>query len=253
MFKNYLLTLGGMFKESAIFAKESFKKQGLVMWSLVLLQIILGIPLLYLLKEYGFLALSNLQKTGYIFGFAIYLTIFFIMFKKVFKLISSNLNKSEITYPKAIRAMLALGIFNCTPLLALVICYSLAQIFPALTIFLKIGLNIFTALFYFAMSLSLASIVLWQDKNVFLAILKSIKTFFKKFAYTIILFAVVFFLATLVSYVFCTILYAFGLYFNFLDDNLVTSIHAIINVYSLYVIFGLYIGAQSSILKGENE
>ena len=44
--------------------------------------------------------------------------------------------------------------------------YSLAQFVPALGYFFKISLNIFTYLFYFAMSLSIAAIAKWQDKNI---------------------------------------------------------------------------------------
>lgn len=253
MFKNYLKELGGIIKNMFVFAKNTFKKQVLPIWGLILAQIILIIPILYFSKEIGFMNFSLLYKIISVVGFGIYLFLFFIMFKKIFNFASFALEKEEINNARIIKSLLIMGLLNCIPFLMLVILYNIAQLVPDLGIYLKIFLNFFTFLFYFAMSLSIGSIVLLKNKNIFYAIFHGLKTFFKKIHLAIIIFAIIFFLAAVVSYLSCTLIYAICIYFKYLNENLVNSIQAIINVYSLYVICGLYIASQTSLLKGENE
>ena len=124
---------------------------------------------------------------------------------------------------------------------------------PNLGYFFKISLNIFTYLFYFAMSLSIAAIAKWQDKNIFVAILKSVKLFFKKIGVVIPIFFLFFLIASLIVFLICALLYTIAIYFNYISENLVNAIHAVVNVYSLYIIAGLYIGAQAKILESCNE
>ena len=118
---------------------------------------------------------------------------------------------------------------------------------------MKTLLNISTYIFYFAMCLSISSIVLWQDRNVFVAIAKSIKMFFKKILYTVPVFLVLFLIASLVTFAICSIIYAVAIKMQVININLINSVHAIVNLYSLYVFAGLYIGAQVKILEGKNE
>ena len=253
MFKNYLLELKEIFSSAFQFTKENFKNYMVPIWFLLIGQMIFAIPSLYLIKQYGFINLSLGLKITSIVLFVLYLIFLFIMFKKVFKMVSIGLNKDEISNFKLINGLIALGLFNCTPIIVLCILYYLALVFPQFEQIFKIILNFFTFVFYFAMSLSISSIVKWQEKNVFIAILKSLKVFFKKFKYVVIVFFIIFSLATIISYVICTLIYAFGLYFNLLNMAMVNAIHAIVNICSLYVISTFYIGSQTAILKDENE
>ena len=253
MFKNYFINLGKILKNTFIFGKNTFKSHTLKIWLLIIFQVILAIPLLYFVKEIGFMNFSTAYKILSIVAFGVFLAIFFAMFKKVFNFASFGLEKENISNQRIIKSLLILGLLNCIPFLMLITLFSLAQIIPALGAYLKIFLNIFTFLFYFAMSLSIASIVLYRNKNVFISILKGLKIFFKKILLTLPIFALIFLLAAIISYLSSTLLYAIFIYFNYLNENLVNSIHAIMNVYSLYVICGLYIGSQVAFLKGENE
>ena len=253
MFKNYFIDFGNILKNAFIFAKNTFKNHYLSILLLILLQVILIIPLLYFNQQIGFVNFNMTFKILAIVGFIGFLSLFFIMFKKVFNLASFGLEKENISNFRILKALLLLGLLNCIPFLMLLILYSIAQIIPDYGIYLKIFLNIFTFFYYFAMSLSIASIVLYRNKNVFISILKGLKIFFKKILLTLPIFALIFLLAAIISYLSSTLLYAIFIYFNYLNENLVNSIHAIMNVYSLYVICGLYIGSQVAFLKGENE
>lgn len=253
MFKNYFISLGEIFKNTFVFAKNTFKNAMPLIWGLIILQMIIIIPILYFIKEIGFYELKNIYKIITIVGLGLYLFIFFQMFKKVFNLASLGLGKEIIKNNRIIKSLLILGILNCTPFLALIVFYSLSQFIPNLDTFLKTFLNVFTYFFYFAMSFSIASIVLWQDESIFFAIFKGLKIFFKKIIFAIPIIALMYLFAAIMSYLGSTILYAILIYFNYLNENLVNSIHAIMNVYSLYVICGLYIGYQVAILRGENE
>jgi hypothetical protein len=104
------------------------------------------------------------------------------------------------------------------------------------------------------MSLSLVSFVKWQDKNVFVAIFKSIKFFFKKLKITIPVFLTFFLLASIIVFGTTALAYALYLYiFNAPNENFVSALHAVANLYSLYVFAGLYVGAQVKIIEGANE
>lgn len=253
MLKNYFISLNDIFKNAFIFAKNTFKNNMPLIWGLIILQMIIIIPILYFVKEIGFFEFKSIYKILTIIAFGFFFFIFFQMFKKVFNLASFGLEKEKIKNSRIIKSLLVFGLLNCIPFLTLIVLYSLSQFILNSDIFLKIFLNIFTYFFYFSMSLSVASIVLWQDKNIFCAIFKGLKVFFKKILLIIPVILVVYLFAGIISYLGSTLLYAIFIYFNYLNENLVNSIHAIINVYSLYVICGFYIGYQVAILRGEND
>lgn len=253
MFKNYFISLGEIFKNTFVFAKNTFKNAMPLIWGLIVLQMIIIIPILYFIKEIGFYELKNIYKIITIVGLGLYLFIFFQMFKKVFNFSSFSLGKENISNCRIIKSLLILGLLNCTPFLTLIILYFLSQFIPNSDVFLKIFLNVFTYFFYFMMSFSIVSIVLWQDESIFFAIFKGLKIFFKKIIFAIPIIALMYLFAALISYLGSTLLYSIFIYSNYLNENLVNSIHAIMNVYSLYIICNLYIGFQVAFLKGENE
>ncbi|MBR3604466.1 MAG: hypothetical protein IKL52_00380 [Candidatus Gastranaerophilales bacterium] len=253
MLKNYFIELGNILKFSALFFAKNFKKENLIIWLLILFQLILAIPLLYFQKALGFGNYTLLWKILSVIGMGAFAVLFFFMFKKVFKLASLSVQKEKLSNTKIIKSLVILGILNCIPFLAFLLFYSLAQFVPTLGYFFKISLNIFTYLFYFAMSLSIAAIAKWQDKNIFVAILKSVKLFFKKIGVVIPIFFLFFLIASLIVFLICALLYTIAIYFNYISENLVNAIHAVVNVYSLYIIAGLYIGAQAKILESCNE
>lgn len=253
MVKNYFINLAKLFKDSAVFFVQNFKKYNLLILLLIFVQIFLAIPLLYFTKQFGFSEFPMVYKILSVIAGLLYFATFLFMYKKVFNLAALGLNKEKITNARIIKALLSLGILNCTPLLAFLICYSAALLIPNSAGIMKIVLNIFTYVFYFAMCLSVSSVVFWQDKNVFVAILKSVKVFFKKILYSVPIFSVLYLVATLVLFLFCSIIYTIAIKFGFINENLINSVHAVVNLYSLYVFAGFYIGAQVKLLEGNND
>ena len=253
MIKSYLYSLNNLFKEIGLFAKNNFKKYMLPIWFLIFTQILFGIPVLFVYKEIGFMNLSIGLKFVFIMMLGAFVYSFFLMFKEVYKMIADGLNLNKISNMKIIKSALVLTIFNIIPLVVFYICYYIASWIPSSEKVLKYIPGIFAMIFYFVMSLSLASIVKWQNKNVFVAILKSLKTFFVKIKYTLPLFLIIFILAVLITWVICTAIYAIFMFFNLLTYSLIDATHIIVNVCSLYIISGFYIGAQVLLLKDENE
>lgn len=253
MLKKYFIELGEIFRFSGLFFVKNFKKENLIIWLLILFQMALAIPLLYFQKALGFGNYDLLWKILSVLGMGGFAILFFFMFKKVFKLATKGLNKEKLPASRIIKALLILGIFNCVPFLAFLFFYSLAQFVPNLGYISKVCLNLFTYMFYFAMSLSIAAIAKWQDKNVVIAILKSIKLFFKKLGVVVPVFFIFFVIASAIVFLICALLYTIAIYFNYISEILVNSIHAVVNVYSLYIIAGLYIGAQVKILESYDD
>lgn len=253
MLKNFLIELGNIFKCAGVLYKETFKKQGLIIWLLILVQVLLFVPLSYFYRTIGFGEFSILQKTSFVLGIIAYLTAFFFMFKEVFNIASVGFKKEKITYKRTLLGLLIIGILNCLPVLLFAIMFALAKMFLNLAIVFKIILNIFSYLFYFALSMSLASIIKWDKDNVIVAIFKSIKVFFQKSGLTILTFGFYFVFAKILTFILCTIVYAIALYFNVLDEVLANVIQMAINLYSLYLVAGLYIGSQVKILGNEDE
>lgn len=253
MVKNFFIDFFEIFKFSGGLFKETFKKQGLIIWALIVLQIMLAIPLSYFYKTQGFMSLAVAHKVYFVIGAIVCLCAFFFMFKKVFDVASVGFKNEKISYLRTLYALLVTGVLNCLPLLVFILMFELAKLAPSATIVFKSLLNIFSYLFYFALSLSLASISKWNKDNVFVAIWKSIKVFFQKIGLVILTFAIYFILGKILTFIICTIFYAFTLYYNILDTVLVNTIQLVVNLYSLYLITGLYIGSQVKILGIENE
>lgn len=253
MLKNFLIELANIFKYAGALYKETFKKQGLIIWLLVLVQVLLLVPMSYFYRTIGFVDFSIWQKVSFVFGIIVYLIAFFFMFKQVFDITSIGFKKEKISYKRILLGLLIIGILNCLPVLLFTLLFALAKVFFNLAIVFKIILNIFSCLFYFALSMSLASIVKWDKDNVIVAIFKSVKVFFKKSGLTILTFAFYFIFARILTFLICTIIYAFALYFNVLDEVLANVIQISVNLYPLYLIAGLYIGSQIKILGIEDE
>ena len=162
-------------------------------------------------------------------------------------MVSDNLELPEISNVKIFTSFFALGLYNLIPLIVLYVCFCIAKFIPFSENILRFIPSIFTFVFYIAMSLSVVSIVKWQNENVFVAVFKSLKSFFKS-KYAFFVFLLVFLCATLISYLSCTLIYAICLYFNFVNPMFFDVVHAIVNVCSLYVIANFYIGSQITIL-----
>ncbi len=249
MFKNYLLELGNIFKNSGVIFVKNFRKNTLYIWLLALLQIILAIPILYFNNTIGFSVLLPLHKTFWIFSVLLYYILFFLMYKKIFKIATNEFQKPKLKYPRIIKALILLGIFNSIPFLVFLLFLHIAQFVPQIAIFLKIISNFFTYIFYFAMCLSVGTIAYFQEKNEFFALLETFKIFFKKLKYVIPVFFVVFLIAFILMILICAALYAIAIYFGFLTNALINTIQVVVSIYSLHLIVGLSIGAQVSIIK----
>ena len=249
MFKNYLIELGNIFKNSGVIFVKNFRKNTLYIWFLAFLQIILAIPILYFNNTIGFSDLLPLHKAFWIFGVLLYYILFFLMYKKIFKIATNEFQKPKLKYPRIIKALILLGIFNSIPFLVFLLFLYITQFMPQSAIFLKIASNFFTYIFYFAMCLSVGTIAYFQEKNEFFALLETFKIFFKKLKYIVPVFFVVFLIAFILMILICATLYAIAIYFGFLTNALISTIQVVVNIYSLHLIVGLSIGAQVSIIK----
>ena len=253
MVKNYFRDIFKIFSKSFTFSKENFTPSMLKIWGLIFLQTLSSIIMLTLSKEAGFIHLSTPLKVLYSACAVIFIPSFFFMFKEVFNLASKGLLENKPSGFKIIKSLLVLALFNCIPFIVFLICIKIASIVPGSAPVLKPLLSIFTYLFYISMSLSVCGIVFYQKDNIFMAVIKSVKLFFKKISRSFPVFLVIFLAGILLVYIICTIIYSILIYFHFLNENLANSIYATINLYSLYLIAGLYIGAQINIIKEENE
>lgn len=249
MFKNYLMELGHIFKNSGVIFVKNFRKNTLYIWFLAFLQIILAIPILYFNNIIGFSNLIPLHKAIWLLGISIYYILFFLMYKKIFKIATNEFQKTKLKHSRIIKALILLGIFNSIPFLVFLLCLYIAQFLPQSAVYLKIASNFFTYIFYFAMCLSVGTIAYFQEKNEFFALLETFKIFFKKLKYIIPVFFVVFFIAFILMILICALLYAVALYYGFLSNNLINTIQVVVSIYSLHFIVGLSIGAQVSIIK----
>lgn len=253
MFKNYLLELGGIFKNAGVIFIKNFRKNTLYIWFLAFLQIILAIPILYFNNTVGFSFLTNNHKIIWIIALIAYYILFFLMYKKIFKIATNEFQKPKLKYLRIIKGLILLGIFNSVPFLVFLLCLNIAQLAPWSAVYLKIFSNFFTYIFYFAMCLSVGAIAYYQEKNEFLAIVESFKIFFKKLKYIIPVFFVVFLLAFVLMFLICAILYGIAIYNGFLFKDLVSTIQVVVSIYSLHLIVGLSIGAQVSIIKNAEQ
>ena len=138
-------------------------------------------------------------------------------------------------------------------ILFFIICYALASFFPNYTVIFQILMKVLTYLYYISLSLSIAGIAYWNDKNVFVAIFKSIKLFYKKFLLVLPVFMIFYAVFLLLSFLLCVIFYAIGLYFNFLTEQLKNAFDAVINIYALFIIINLYLGIQIGTIEETNE
>ena len=118
MIKNYFINLGKIFSDSAKFFVKNFKSHNLLILLLIMLQIAIATPILYFVKQIGFMAFPLTYKILSIFGLGIYFVLFFFMYKKVFSLCAKGLEKEEISNCKMTKALLTLGLFNCIPFVA---------------------------------------------------------------------------------------------------------------------------------------
>lgn len=248
-FKKYFLELGFIFKSAICEFCKNFTKNTLYIWLLAIAQVILAIPLLFLHKAFSFINLTTPFKIAWCITFIIYLFLFFVMYKKIFKITTNALQKPKLSHSKIIKSLILLGIFNSIPLLAFICCFYIVQFIPQSAQYIKICLNFFTYMFYFGMSLSIAAIANYQDKNAFFAILNSFKIFFKKLKYVIPVFSIFFLLSAIITFFFCTVLYAIAISYNFYFGDLASTIQVVMSAYSLHLIAGLSIGAQIAIIK----
>lgn len=253
MLKTFFVELLNIFKYSGTFLKEVIKKQGII-WLLIFLQMVIVMPLAYFYGKLEFAALSNLNKFLICLGGVVLAVLFFFMFKIVYDMASIGFKKEKISYLRIFLSLLLLGIINCSPWLFLNIMYKLSTIFPAYAVVFKMLLNVLSCIFYFAFSLSLASIVKWSEKNIFVALLNGIKTFLSKIGLVILVVSACYLLAKIIAFLLCTIIYAIAIYFNFIDEAFAFVVQTAVNFYSLYIIAALYIGAQIKVLGiEENE
>ena len=250
--KNYFITLWSILFEAGKFGFKNFPSM-LLIWFLIIIQLALGIPIMNYVFSTEFSAMKPLEITLLVCGLVVYFLFLFLMFKKVFDLASKALEKEKISNTRVAISLVLLGIVNCVPAIFVGLCLLIANFFEQLIMPLQIVAIFFTYVFYLSTSLSLASIVNWQENIVVCAILKAIKSFFSTIKYSMIVFIFMFGLAFLVSYILNTIIYAIALYYNLLDAALLNSIQTTVNVYCLYIFASFYIGAQAEILKHLNK
>ena len=237
MIKNYLSNVLG-------YIKQTFVKNLLYLWILIILQIVTIIPAIILFNMYNIQTAPWYLFIAFILVVSVFLTSFFFMFKKIYNCASYFLKKDNLSNFKIIKSILTLGVFNITPFLLFSIIAKNIPYNPAL----NLVLFILTVIFYISMSLSLAGIVFWQEKNSTFAVLNSLKLFFKKFliAFPVfLLFYITGYLITFVLFVILnTALLLSGYFTNFLGEIL----YNILIIYPLYFIAPFYIGAQAAII-----
>ena len=210
MFKTFFIDFINIFKYSGSLFKETFKKQGII-WILIFIQTMLAIPLVYFYKEPGFSNLSILYKVLFVVALIATLILFFFMFKNVYNMASAGFKKENISNLRALSSLLFLGVLNCVPMLFFVIMYYFAKMLPDYGIIFKILLNILSWSFYFSITLSLASVVKWSEKNIFAAIWNGVKVFSKNLGMVILIFSIYFILSKILTFVFCTIIYSIAI------------------------------------------
>ena len=252
MIKNYFIKLWEILFEAGKFGIQNIKSMPLI-WFLILVQFLLGIPLLYIKGIVQISAMKPLAIVIFALLLVVYLLMLFLLFKKVFNIASSALDKEKISNIRIFKSLLSLGLFNCIPALFVLLCMLAVNFFENLANPLQIASLIFTYIFYLSMSLSITAIVYWQDKSVFSAILKSLNIFFSSIKYSMVIFIFMYGLAALISWVICALFYYVLQHFNFLDNVLISTVSAVVNVYCLYVFATFYIGAQAKIIKDYKE
>ena len=253
MIKNYFIELWTIIKNAFKFSNTTFKSHLLKIWGLILIQILALVPVLCICHNGSFMDLSIISKILFILGIIISIPAFFFMFKLVFNLASLACEKENLSNKKIIFSLLSLGFFNLLPFIVFSILFSIYEIFPQYINLLKNTFIIFTVTYYFLMSLSIASVALWQENKNFLAILKSIKHSFKQILFVVPIFSLIFIIASAILFLILWCVSFVNIYTDFLTQTAVDSIHLVANIYTPYIISGFYIALQSNILKRSNQ
>ena len=249
MLANYFQGLFNLIADSFKFSFKNFKELMPYTWLMVIFQVVGYIELLFALFsfEQGAFGLNIVLK--FVVALILYFGGMFFMFKKFFSFLSKELETDEFTYFKTIKALLVFAVFNLIPVLVFIIGILLSKFYPDYTRVLQIIVNIFSIVFYISLSFALVEIAK-QKKNMFLAILNSIKIFFKNFLYTFPVLLIVYFIAFVIKFLIIAILaYVFFSLKAFLLIKSLNFFDSILSVLSIYFFATLYLGVQVNTVR----
>ena len=253
MFVNYFQDLFKLFCDSFKFSFKNFKKIMPYTWAMIILQIVgyMGILFSFLSFESGLYDVLNILKL--IFSSILYLCGLFFMFKKIFSFLSDEFDCNNFSFLKTFKALLVLALFNLIPLLVFALGILTSKFFPDLTIVLQRIVNIFSIVFYFSLSFSIAEIAR-QKRNLFLSVFNSIKIFFKSFPYSLPLMIMVYIIAFALKFLILTIcIYLFLVLKLTSLIQVVSFFDSILSVLSIYFFATLYLGVQVGIIRKTEE
>ncbi len=246
---NYFQGLFNIIIESFKFSFKNFRNLMPHIWTMILIQILGYIELMFALFSFG----QGIYSFGSILRFIAALVLYFIglffMFKKMLSFLSNEFNGEDFSNIKTIKALLILGFFNLIPFFVFILGYFASKFFPELTFVLQRIISIFSIIFYISLSFSLVKIS-QQNKNMFVAVLDSIKLFFKKIHYTFPSILIVYLVAYLLKFIILVIfVYVFSYFKNLFLIQTVEFLDSILSLYSIYFFAVLYLGFQVVLLK----
>ena len=249
MFVNYFQDLFKILAESFLFSFKKFKTLMPYMWIMIIIQVISYMSILWSVSlfEQNLINIKNILV--FIFALILYFVAMFFMYKKVLSFLALEQNEEEFSCLKTLKALLTLTIFNLIPVLVFILGIFASSFFFNLSKVFMRCVNIFSIVFYISMSLALVEIAR-QKANNFVAVLKSIKFFFKNIFYTLPLFFIVYVLAFVLKFiVLALVIYVFWhLKVLFVINNL-NFLDSILSVLSIYFYAVLYLGVQLNLVK----
>ena len=246
---NYFQGLFNIIVDSFKFAFGKLRNLMPHVWTMIVIQIISYIELMFALFAFG----QGMYSFGSIFRFTVAIVLYFVglffMFKKIFSFLSNEFSGADFSNLKTIKALLVLAFFNLIPFLVFILGYFASKFFPQYTLILQRVVSIFSIIFYVSLSFSMVKIS-QQNKNMFVAVMDSIKLFFKKFLYTFPLILIVYLVAFIFKFIILVLLvYLFSFFKNLFLVQTVEFLDSVLSLYSIYFFATLYLGAQIIVAK----
>ena len=249
LIKNYFKFLFDTILEGLIFFKNNIKTQAII-WLLIIAEVICYLFTVIPIKLNGLTNITidiMMALSALIFVFCL-----FLMFKKVFNLASSFLEKDKLSNFQVIKSLVVLGLFNLVPMIVFFFAIPFVKTNTSM-MYVQIGLQIFTVLYYLSLFLAISSLVYYQDKNPFYAVYLSIIHTIKNILKTMPLYVLVYVIGQISVILICTLCFYIIAKFIPLTQIFVESFHTIVNSLALYLITPFYIGVQSILIKNSTK
>ncbi len=246
---NYFQDLFNIVVNSFKFSFRNFKNIMPHILTMIAIQVIGYIELMFALFsfEQGIYSFGSILR--FIVALCLYFFGLFFMFKKILSFLSNEFGSEDFSNIKTIKALLVFAFFNLVPFFVFILGYVISKLLPDLTVFLQKTVSIFSIVFYLSLSYSLAMLVK-QKKNMFFAVIDSIKFFFKRFFYAFPLILIVYIVAFILKVILLAILiYLFSHFKNLFLIQTLDFFDAIFSLYSVYFFATLYFGVQVNLIK----